>query len=148
MLELFRKSRNHLALVLDADEKMLGLVSFEDVLEELVGDIRDEFDIERGPFSSAARKAVLVDADLPLRDLASENRLAAAHADHRDGGKRALRLWGHVPHTGTRWRSMAFSLLPPKSTLRAFAVCACPQARAATGGPRRRERRIHPYEIS
>jgi len=73
MLELFRKSRNHLAVVVDpADDRMLGIVSFEDVLEELVGDIRDEFDIEKGPFYELSEKSVLVDAGLPLRDLANE----------------------------------------------------------------------------
>ena len=86
MLELFRRSRNHLAVVLDRDEKLLGLVSFEDVLEELVGDIRDEFDIEKGPIFERSPDAVLVDTDLPLRDLAMETGWPTAHADHRDGG--------------------------------------------------------------
>jgi len=49
MLELFRSSRNHLALVLDDTGNTAGIVSFMDVLEEIVGDIRDEFDIEPGP---------------------------------------------------------------------------------------------------
>lgn len=39
MIELFRTSRNHLALVLNDDLKVAGIVSFEDVLEEIVGDI-------------------------------------------------------------------------------------------------------------
>lgn len=72
MLELFRRSRNHLASVIDKDEKMIGIVAFEDVLEELVGDIRDEFDIEKGPFYERTQDSALVDSDLPLRDLASE----------------------------------------------------------------------------
>jgi CBS domain containing-hemolysin-like protein len=72
MLELFRKSRSHLAVVVDAQDHMLGLVSFEDVLEELVGDIRDEFDIEKGPFYEITEKSVLVDAGIPVRDLANE----------------------------------------------------------------------------
>jgi len=72
MLELFRKSRNHLAVVVDPDDRTLGIVSFEDVLEELVGDIRDEFDIEKGPFYELSEKSALVDASIPLRDLANE----------------------------------------------------------------------------
>ncbi|MDE1170119.1 MAG: hemolysin family protein [Verrucomicrobium sp.] len=72
MLELFRKSRSHLAVVVDGEDRLVGLVSFEDVLEELVGDIRDEFDIEKGPFYELSENAVLVDAGIPIRDLANE----------------------------------------------------------------------------
>jgi CBS domain containing-hemolysin-like protein len=102
MLELFRRSRNHLAVVLDRDENLLGLVSFEDVLEELVGDIRDEFDIEKGPFFERSPDAVLVDADLPLRDLASETGWALPTQTTETVEKWALRHWGRVPPTGAQ----------------------------------------------
>ncbi|WP_244228521.1 hemolysin family protein [Methylacidiphilum sp. Yel] len=72
MLEKFRKARTHLAIVKDKNEKVIGLVSFEDVLEELVGDIRDEFDIEKGPIYELTKEYAVVDGDLPLRDLANE----------------------------------------------------------------------------
>jgi CBS domain containing-hemolysin-like protein len=110
MLELFRKSRNHLALVLDADEKMLGIVSFEDVLEELVGDIRDEFDIEKGPFFERSKDAVVVDADLPLRDLAVETGWPITTATTETVEKWALRHWGRVPSTGAQIEVDAFQL--------------------------------------
>jgi CBS domain containing-hemolysin-like protein len=118
MLELFRKSRNHLALVLDADEKMIGLVSFEDVLEELVGDIRDEFDIEKGPFFERSKEAVLIDADLPLRDLASETGWPLATQTTETAEKWALRHWGHVPHTGEQLDLEGFQLIATEVTLR------------------------------
>jgi CBS domain containing-hemolysin-like protein len=102
MLELFRRSRNHLAVVLDRDEKLLGLVSFEDVLEELVGDIRDEFDIEKGPFFERSPDAVLVDADLPLRDLATETGWPFPTQTTETVEQWALRLWGRVPPTGAQ----------------------------------------------
>ena len=72
MLELFRRSRNHLAVVVDRDDRMIGIVSFEDVLEELVGDIRDEMDIEKGPYFDKTDHSLLVDAKIPLRDVALE----------------------------------------------------------------------------
>ena len=118
MLELFRKSRNHLALVLDADEKMIGLVSFEDVLEELVGDIRDEFDIEKGPFFERSTEAVLVDADLPLRDLASETGWPLPTQTIETVEKWALRQWGRVPHTGDYIEIEGFQLIATEVTLR------------------------------
>ncbi|HEV3271700.1 MAG TPA: hemolysin family protein [Candidatus Methylacidiphilales bacterium] len=118
MLELFRKSRNHLALVLDADEKLLGLVSFEDVLEELVGDIRDEFDIEKGPFFERSKEAVLVDADLPLRDLATETGWPLPIQTTDTVEKWALRQWGRLPHPGDETEIDGFQLTATEVTLR------------------------------
>ena len=118
MLELFRKSRNHLALVLDSDEKLMGLVSFEDVLEELVGDIRDEFDIEKGPFFERSKDAVLIDADLPLRDLASETGWPLPMQTTETVEKWALRHWGHVPHPGDQLQLPGFQITATEVTLR------------------------------
>lgn len=102
MLELFRKSRNHLAVVLDQEGKMTGVVSFEDVLEELVGDIRDELDIEKGPFYQRTETSVVVDSDVPLRDLEIEMGWRfETHGRQRETVEQwALRLWGGRPRQG------------------------------------------------
>jgi CBS domain containing-hemolysin-like protein len=100
MLELFRKSRNHLAIVVDRDDKMLGIVSFEDVLEELVGDIRDEFDIEKGPIYERSENSVLVDGDLPVRDLASETGWSLPVQTTDTVEKWCLEKWGRRPAAG------------------------------------------------
>jgi CBS domain containing-hemolysin-like protein len=118
MLELFRRSRNHLALVLDSDEKLLGLVSFEDVLEELVGDIRDEFDIEKGPFFERSKEAVLVDADLPLRDLAVETGWPLTTQTTETVEKWAIRQWGHLPAQGAEIDVDGFHLVATEVNLR------------------------------
>ena len=72
MMELFRSSRRHLAVVIDTNEAMLGIVTFEDVLEEIVGEIRDELDIERGPIFEQTEHSIVVDASLPIRELRAE----------------------------------------------------------------------------
>lgn len=46
LLRDFRKTRNHLAVVLDQYGKIAGLVTLEDVLEQIVGNISDEYDVE------------------------------------------------------------------------------------------------------
>jgi CBS domain containing-hemolysin-like protein len=72
MIELFRTSRVHLAIVLDADLKTAGIVSFEDVLEEIVGDIRDEFDLGRGPVFEHTENAIVVSGLFSMRELQAE----------------------------------------------------------------------------
>ncbi len=72
MLELFRTSRSHLAIVLDQDQKTVGIVSFEDVLEEIVGDIRDEFDLGRGPVFEQTENAIVVAGLFSMRELQAE----------------------------------------------------------------------------
>ncbi|SDT99254.1 Hemolysin, contains CBS domains [Verrucomicrobium sp. GAS474] len=97
MLELFRKSRNHLAVVLDAQDRMVGIVCFEDVLEELVGDIRDEFDIEKGPFYELSESAALVDAGMLLRDLANETGWPIQAKGRETVREWAIAQFGHPP---------------------------------------------------
>ena len=72
MIELFRTSRSHLAIVLDNDQKTAGIVSFEDVLEEIVGDIRDEFDLGRGPVFEHTDTAIVVSGLFTMRELQAE----------------------------------------------------------------------------
>lgn len=100
MLDLFRNSRNHMAVVLDMEDKMLGIVSFEDVLEELVGDIRDEFDIEKGPYFERKPDSILVDASSPLRDLAVETGWPLPTGSNQTVEDWALSHWGRVPIKG------------------------------------------------
>ena len=72
MIELFRTSRMHLAIVLDNEQKTAGIVSFEDVLEEIVGDIRDEFDLGRGPVFEHTENAIVVSGLFTMRELQAE----------------------------------------------------------------------------
>jgi len=72
MIEMFRSSRVHLAIVLDSDLRTAGLVSLEDVLEEIVGDIRDELDIGRGPVFDRDEASITVSGRFTMRELQAE----------------------------------------------------------------------------
>ncbi len=72
LLEFFRSSRSHLAVIIDEQGCIAGMLTIEDVLEEIVGEIRDELDIEKGPIYDMTDNSILVDATLPVRDLRAE----------------------------------------------------------------------------
>ena len=73
--ELFadlQKSRNHLALVVDEYGSVSGLVTLEDLLEEIVGEIQDEFDHEESPIVKIRENEYLLNGRTSLFDLSQE----------------------------------------------------------------------------
>ena len=69
LLREFRKSRNHIAIVVDEYGRTAGLLTIEDVLEQIVGDIEDEYDIEDVPLIKEVKKnKFIVDALIRIED--------------------------------------------------------------------------------
>ncbi len=68
-LNAFLKRKAHFALVVDEYGEVMGLVTLEDILEEIVGDIADEHDIVVEGVRPQTDGAVLVDGSVPIRDL-------------------------------------------------------------------------------
>jgi CBS domain containing-hemolysin-like protein len=70
MLEDARKRHSQMALVVDEFGTFVGLVTIEDVLEQIVGEIQDEYDREEKAIQRVSDNALLVDASLGVRELA------------------------------------------------------------------------------
>ena len=70
LLRLFQSRRLHMAIVVDEYGGTAGLATLEDVLEELTGEIQDEFDTEAPPVEDAGEGRVRVSGSLPVADLA------------------------------------------------------------------------------
>ena len=106
LLRDFRVNRNHLAIVIDEFGRMAGLVTIEDVLEEIVGEIEDEFDIpeDDGDIFALADHTYRVSGDTPIERVAEAFDTPIVGSDpeeHFDtiGGLVAHEL-GHVPKRG------------------------------------------------
>ncbi len=105
LLREMQSHRTHIAIVIDEYGGTAGLVTIEDILEEIVGEITDEYDNERPPVQRIDDDTARVTARLSLEDLAD---LFDRDLPHRDdvetvGGLLAERL-GRVPIPGSTAR--------------------------------------------
>jgi CBS domain containing-hemolysin-like protein len=69
LLKDMRSGRRHLAIIIDEFGGMSGIVTLEDIVEEIVGDIRDEHDSDDPPIVDLGNGRLMVDAGVPIGDL-------------------------------------------------------------------------------
>src|SRR5881398_1249652 len=100
LLKLFLGKHAHLALVVDEFGGTVGMVTMENVLEEVVGDIQDEFDFEKEEFRKINANEFSVDGALGLYELNELAKLELESADVSTVGGYVTQLLGHLPKQG------------------------------------------------
>lgn len=69
LLRELQKNRQHMAIVIDEFGGTEGIITIEDIIEEIVGDIRDEYDEESSDVTTASDGSILVNGGIPIHDL-------------------------------------------------------------------------------
>ncbi len=102
LLREFRGNRNHLAIVIDEFGRVAGLITIEDVLEEIVGEIEDEFDVDEdaGDIFALADSTWRVSGDTPIDRINEAFGLRLSDDDFDTVGGLIAHTMGHVPKRG------------------------------------------------
>ena len=100
LLSLFLSKHAHLGIVVDEFGGTVGMVTLEDVLEELVGDIQDEFDTDKEEFKKISANEFTVDGALGLYELNDLAKLELESPDVSTIGGYVTHLLGHLPKEG------------------------------------------------
>lgn len=111
LLELQRK-QEAMAVVVDEYGGAVGIVTVEDILEEVVGEIEDEYDTAQPLYRKAGPKAFLINARMEVDHINEILRLGIPKGDYETLGGFVLNRLGRVPLTGEsfRYRKMLFEV--------------------------------------
>ena len=123
LLKEFQAKKNHLAIVVDEYGGTSGLVTLEDVLEEIVGEINDEFDVDDNVYSKLDEYNYIFEGKISLNDFL---KITKAEIDFFDKIKGeydtlaglVLELEGNIPKIGTVYKITPFTIVVESADLR------------------------------
>lgn len=98
----FQTRRIHMGVVIDEYGGTDGVVTLEDILEELVGEIMDETDLERQPIVRLSRNEILVEGQADLREVNHFFNSTFPQLEHRSLNGFLMEELGYVPGPGER----------------------------------------------
>jgi CBS domain containing-hemolysin-like protein len=100
LLQDFKRKRVHIAIVIDEYGGTSGLVTIEDILEQIVGDIQDEYDTEEEWLDEQSDGAVVVDARLPVEELEERFSIEVERDKFDTVAGLIFHLIGRIPRVG------------------------------------------------
>lgn len=104
LLQEFRTKRVHMAIAIDEYGGTSGLITIEDLIEEIVGDIQDEYDLEEEWIQPEGEGTILVDGRLNIEELEEHFDITIARDKFDTVGGYLFNLLGHVPLEGEEIR--------------------------------------------
>ncbi|MEI6891185.1 MAG: hemolysin family protein [Pontiella sp.] len=123
LLQLMKKTRSQMVLVVDEYGGTEGLVTMEDVIEELVGEIEDEYDLKEHELHRRPDGSVMVQARMPIDELNEELGSALPESDEYDslGGYIVAEI-GRIPRAGEKIPAKGYLLKIHSATQRQVQV--------------------------
>lgn len=110
LLHEFKKKRIHIAIVIDEYGGTSGLVTIEDLLEQIVGDIQDEYDLEEEWLVEGDDGTAVVDARLPIEELEEHFEIEIERDKFDTVGGLIVHLTGRIPAEGEEVEAGAIRL--------------------------------------
>ena len=99
-----RRRRTHMAIVVDEHGGTAGLVTIENVIEELLGPIQDEYDEENPPFVPTGERQFLLDGALRLDELEDQFGIRLPRDEAETIAGHLMLRFGRIPRKGERWK--------------------------------------------
>ncbi|MDX9892939.1 MAG: hemolysin family protein [Patescibacteria group bacterium] len=112
----FQRRHNHIAIVLDGQGNTAGLVTLEDLLEEIVGEIMDESDVDESLIKRIDKKAILVDAQTEIRNINNFFNINIPGQPHDFVAEAFLEKFGRIPKPGDEALFENFKMVIEKAT--------------------------------
>ncbi len=100
LLAEFRRANQHMAVVVDEYGDMEGIVTLEDLLEEIVGDIEDEFDLPDESIEQIDEDTVVIDGTFPIDDFNERFKTTMPDEDYHTMAGFVFGLLGRQPEAG------------------------------------------------
>ena len=113
LLAEFRQQNHHMAIVVDEYGSMQGIVTLEDLLEEIVGEIEDEFDLPDESLERIDERTIRVHGTFPIDDFNEQFQLSMPHQDYHTLAGYVFGLLGRAPEDGDQviWNGLKFKVI-------------------------------------
>lgn len=104
LIKLFRNSGQHMAVVVDEYGGTVGIITLDDILEEVVGDLNDEFDNfnEHENVKILSENVYLIESDIEIEDLDTDFNIKIPEGDYISLGGYLLDLFEKIPKVGEK----------------------------------------------
>ncbi|MFW6024781.1 MAG: hemolysin family protein [Candidatus Woesearchaeota archaeon] len=110
LLKKFQKNKGHIAIVVNEFGTVTGIVTLEDILEELVGEIYDENEVMEEPFLQVNDKKIIVDAQYDIDDFMKQTDLKISKDHFETVGGFLLKKTGRIPKKGEVFKFKKFNI--------------------------------------
>jgi magnesium and cobalt exporter, CNNM family len=113
LLAEFRRTNQHMAIVVDEYGSVQGIVTLEDLLEELVGEIEDEYDLPDDSLTRIDEHTVRVDGTYPIDDFNEQFKTELPKDDYHTLAGFVFGALGRAPETGDEvvWNGLRFGVI-------------------------------------